>query len=57
MSKEKVSRNREIVKKRKMKWSFRKIADYFNLDLKTVFRVWKRDKEKYLVGTYPQKKS
>lgn len=57
MSKEKTTRNKEIIKKRRMNWSFRKIADYFNLDLKTVFRVWKRDKEKYFVGTYPQKKA
>jgi len=47
----KKTRNREIVKKRQAGWSFRKIAAYYNLDVKTVFNVYQRD----TVGSYPQK--
>jgi DNA invertase Pin-like site-specific DNA recombinase len=46
--KEKVERNREIVKlRRDKKWSFRRIAAFFNIDVKTVYRAYRRDEHKY----------
>lgn len=39
----KADRNRELIKKRKKGWSYRKIAHQYNLDVKTVFNVIKRD--------------
>jgi DNA-directed RNA polymerase specialized sigma24 family protein len=46
--KETVERNKEIVILRRDKgWTFRKIAAFFNIDVKTVYRAYKRDLNKY----------
>lgn len=45
----KIKRNKEIIKLRNKGWTFRKIAEHFNIDVKTTFRAYKRD-----VGSYPQ---
>lgn len=43
----KCRRNRELVKRRMRdpkKWSFRKLADFYNIKVSTVYKIWKRDK-------------
>lgn len=47
----KKARNRGIFQKRQKGWSFRKIADYYNINVKTVFEIYERE----AVGSYPQK--
>jgi len=47
----KKKRNKELVRKRQQGWSFRKIADYYNINVKTAFEIYERE----IVGTYPQK--
>lgn len=42
MSKEKKSRNKEMVKKRKNGLSYRKIASFYNVGVKTAFEIVKR---------------
>jgi DNA-binding NarL/FixJ family response regulator len=39
----KTERNKELIKLRKKGWTYRKIAHQFNLDVKTVYNVVKRD--------------
>jgi hypothetical protein len=43
----KLKRNRELVLKRKSGWSFRKLAEYFNLSPGRVFEIWSGNEEKY----------
>ena len=43
MNPKKLERNKELIKKRKKGWTFRRIAHEYNLDVKTVFRIIKRD--------------
>lgn len=43
-------RNKALISKRKTdpeKWSFRKLATHYKLDVATVYSIWKRDQEKY----------
>ncbi len=46
----KIQRNKEIVKKRQKGWSFRDLAKYYNINVKTVFEIYQRE----TVGSYPQ---
>jgi len=41
-SPEKKERNKGIVKLRKKGWTFRKIADYYRINVKNVYRAWMR---------------
>jgi len=55
MSREKTERNKEIIEKKQQGWSFRRIGAHFNLDEKTVYAIYTRDKDKFgNVGSYPQ---
>ena len=39
-------RNKALISKRKQdpkKWSFRKLAAYYKIDVSTVHRIWARD--------------
>jgi hypothetical protein len=47
----KAKRNKELVKKRQQGWSYRKLADYYNINVKTAFEIYQNE----VVGTYPQK--
>jgi len=43
-------RNKALISKRKqdpVKWSFRKLAAYYKLDVATVYNIYKRDQHKY----------
>ena len=40
--KEKTKRNKEMIKMRKKGYSYRKIADYFNVNVKTAFEIIKK---------------
>lgn len=39
----KTQRNKAIVKKRQKGWSFRQIAKYYNINVKTAFEVYERE--------------
>lgn len=47
----KARRNTELVKKRQMGWTFRKLADYYGINVKTAFEIYHNE----VVGSYPQK--
>lgn len=40
-------RNKELVKKIDAGWSYRKVADFFNMESSTVFETYKRWAPKY----------
>ena len=39
----KEERNKDLVKKRKQGWSYRKLAIHFNLDVKTIYEILQRE--------------
>ena len=39
----KTERNKQIVQLRKKGWSFRKIAAHFNVNVKNIYRAYKRE--------------
>jgi DNA invertase Pin-like site-specific DNA recombinase len=50
MSREKITRNVQIFEMReKNKKSFRQIAEFFGVNVKTVYRAWKRNKKRQSV--------
>lgn len=48
--KQNIKRNQEIVvlrKKNPDKYTFRALAEIFNIDVSAIYQIWKRDKQKY----------
>lgn len=50
MSKQKLQRNEELVLKRRSGWSFRKLAQHFNLTVSRTYEIWEDNNKKVKKG-------
>lgn len=47
MSRIKENRNKEIVEKKLAGWSYRKLAEHFNLSAPRIVVIWQQNKDKF----------